>query len=59
VTPQDLVYKQAFDQVIQSGLSQRDAEGAGAEAVRRWRRNTPAIEAVAESVRQAKRISAK
>jgi hypothetical protein len=58
-TPQDLVYKAAFDQMIKEGYGQRDAEGAGAGAgaVRLWRRNTRAVDAIARAVTSAKKIA--
>jgi len=58
-TPQDLVYRQAFDQMIKSGYGQRDAETAGAEAVRFWRRNTKAVDAIAKAVANQKKIGVK
>jgi hypothetical protein len=60
-SPQDLVYKQAFDQMIKAGYGQRDAEGAGAGAgaVRLWRRNTKAVDAIAKAVAMQKKIGVK
>jgi len=58
-TPQDLVYKQAFDDLIKSGYSQRDAETAGAEAVRLWRRNTKANDAISQAIRNTKKVATK
>jgi len=58
-SPQDLVYKQAFDQMIKAGYGQRDAETAGASAVRLWRRNTKAVDAIAKAVAMQKKIGVK
>ncbi len=58
-SPQDLVYKQAFDQMIKAGFGGRDAETAGAEAVRLWRRNTKATDAVAKAVAAQKKVGVK
>lgn len=58
-SPQDLIYKQAFDLMIKDGYSQRDAEGAGAGAVRLWRRNTKAVDAIEKAVKMAKKIGVK
>jgi hypothetical protein len=58
-SPQDLVYKQAFDDLIKSGYSHRDAEAAGAEAVRLWRRNTTAREAVSQAIIKTKKVATK
>lgn len=57
--PQDLVYKQAFDDLIKSGYSQRDAETAGAEAVRLFRRNMTAREAVSQAISKTKKVAVK
>jgi hypothetical protein len=58
-SPQDLVYKQAFDQMIKAGFGNRDAETAGAEAVRLWRRNTKAVDAIQTAVAKQKKIGIK
>jgi len=58
-SPQDLVYKQAFDLMTKAGYGQRDAETAGAEAVRMWRRNTKATDAIAKAVAKQKQLGVK
>lgn len=54
-TPQDLVYNEAFKRLNQLGFPVRDCEECGAEAVRLYRRNVKAFDAIDRAVAAKKK----
>ena len=51
----DFVYQKAHRQALDSGMSGRDAAYAAAQAVRIYRRNTTAHDAISKAIQQVKR----
>lgn len=54
-TPQDLIYDEAFKRLNKLGFAQRDCEEGGAEAVRMYRRNVKAFDAIERAIQQKKK----
>lgn len=59
MSPGDFVYKEAFSRFIGMGYSDRDAGTVASEAVRKYRRNTRAVDAIEAAIKHGKKVHAK
>ena len=52
-----LIYDHVFKVCVNDGFTQRDSEQGGAEAVRIFRRNTPAKKAIKQAIATCKKLN--
>lgn len=55
LSPSDFVYKQAFNQFLELGYTASQASQVASEAVRLYLRNTKAVNAIEQAIKNGKR----